>query len=743
MTGNDRRPIPGDAGRTALRRVPAIAGLALAYFIAGQLGLLLAIPPGYATAVWPASGLALAAMLLHGYRLWPGVVLGSFAVNVATSFDSSSTATIVGSLALALNVGVGAALQALVGAWTTRRAFARDPELLTAGSVLFVLGLGGPVSCVISATWGVGTLSLCGLITAGEFAFSWMTWWVGDTIGVMLMVPVALCFAGRPATAWRPRRIRVVGPLAIALIVVTSVFIAASGEEQDRIDSEFDERASIVGDALQRELSRTIEVLYSSQSLFALAEAESAPVSREQFRKYVQRALQRNPCIHALSWNVVVDQPDREAFESRIRAEGLAGFAIWWHDGAGVLSAQAEHDRYVVVTYIEPLAANEKALGYDVNSDPTRRAALEAAAATGDPVATEPVQLIQETGSQRGVLFFLPVYRDGVPPEAAARRDLVKGFVVGVFRTEDLLAGALGESGPANILVRLSDVSTASGPVLMASAQFDEQGGRVTVDDREGGDPSRTLRWETTIRVGGRSWRMEVDTTPRYLAFHRSWMAWSVLTGGLLFTALLGGFLLVITGQGVRDQGRTELLLEEVAQRERAEQALQDVNRRLESLATTDALTQVHNRRSIQEISVILDDEARRYGSRYAVMMVDIDHFKDVNDRFGHQVGDRVLCEVARRLELQMRASDHIGRWGGEEFVILARHSGVTEAVTFAERLRVAIDARGIDPVGRVTVSIGVTCVDREEGYADALARADKAMYAAKSNGRNRVERAP
>ena len=101
--------------------LPKLAAMAAAYYVAGRLGLLLAIPPGYATAVWPASGIALAGILLFGYRVWPGILLGSFLINLWTSLDATSIASILNSTALAASIGMGASLQAIVGAFLIRR----------------------------------------------------------------------------------------------------------------------------------------------------------------------------------------------------------------------------------------------------------------------------------------------------------------------------------------------------------------------------------------------------------------------------------------------------------------------------------------------------------------------------------------------------------------------------------------------------------------------------------------------
>jgi integral membrane sensor domain MASE1 len=166
--------------------------LAAGYCVVGRLALLMAIPPGYATAVWPAAGLALAALLLLGDRMWPGVMLGSFFVNVWTSLDLSSAASVLKSVGLATSVGAGAALQAVVGARLVRR-FVGHPNLLDREQdVIRFLVLGGPVGCLVSASVGVATLCLAGVVAAADCLFHWWTWWVGDTIGVVIFAPLIL-----------------------------------------------------------------------------------------------------------------------------------------------------------------------------------------------------------------------------------------------------------------------------------------------------------------------------------------------------------------------------------------------------------------------------------------------------------------------------------------------------------------------------------------------------------------------
>ena len=161
----------------------------------------------------------------------------------------------------------------------------------------------------------------------------------------------------------------------------------------------------------------------------------------------------------------------------------------------------------------------------------------------------------------------------------------------------------------------------------------------------------------------------------------------------------------------------------------------------LELQATTDPLTGTANRRRVDEELLRQVAQARRYRQSFAAVLVDLDHFKAVNDTYGHEVGDEVLTTAVARLRSAVRESDLLGRWGGEEFVVLAPQTSHADACALAERCRVAMTADGQqDPGKRITASFGVATLDVDADDARSLMRrADLAMYAAKSEGRDRV----
>ena len=167
---------------------------------------------------------------------------------------------------------------------------------------------------------------------------------------------------------------------------------------------------------------------------------------------------------------------------------------------------------------------------------------------------------------------------------------------------------------------------------------------------------------------------------------------------------------------------------------------LQRHNRELLELARTDALTGVGSRHCLDQELIRLRDQFRRYGERFSIMVIDLDYFKEVNDRFGHPTGDRVLVEFVGLVKAHLRKTDIFGRWGGEEFLVICPNTGLDRAEVLAERIRRAISEHTFEETGRQTVSIGLaTCEELEISTARLVATADKALYAAKVAGRNRV----
>ncbi|MFV5212985.1 diguanylate cyclase [Azonexus caeni] len=188
-------------------------------------------------------------------------------------------------------------------------------------------------------------------------------------------------------------------------------------------------------------------------------------------------------------------------------------------------------------------------------------------------------------------------------------------------------------------------------------------------------------------------------------------LVWQLLAGGLVI-ALIGAFWM---------------------------RKLSRLNRELARLSVTDRLTGIYNRMKLDEALAAEIQRCRRYDQALAIVLLDIDHFKRINDTYGHQAGDRALIDIARLLSEGSRETDVVGRWGGEEFMIVLPHTDLAGAGRLAEKMRTTIAAHEFSGIGQQTASFGVAAYRIDDQPNDLVARADAALYEAKHAGRNRV----
>lgn len=162
--------------------------------------------------------------------------------------------------------------------------------------------------------------------------------------------------------------------------------------------------------------------------------------------------------------------------------------------------------------------------------------------------------------------------------------------------------------------------------------------------------------------------------------------------------------------------------------------------KKLEIISTTDQLTGLFNRHKLEETFQYEFNRSNRLAHTFGVILLDIDNFKIINDNYGHQVGDQVLQSMGDILKTRVRKSDTVGRWGGEEFLIICPNANRTGLTNLAETLRNAIESFDFPKVSSITSSFGVTCVTTDDDSISLIARVDEALYKAKNQGRNRVE---
>lgn len=195
------------------------------------------------------------------------------------------------------------------------------------------------------------------------------------------------------------------------------------------------------------------------------------------------------------------------------------------------------------------------------------------------------------------------------------------------------------------------------------------------------------------------------------------------------------GVLIDVT-QRVMAEKALLLAVEETAS---ANMALSRANHELSRLAITDQLTGCHNRRFGEQSVKEQLERSRRYSEPMSLLLLDVDHFKNINDTYGHPVGDQVLIELCRKVLAGLRKVDTLARWGGEEFIVILPHCTQDQARRVADKIRRQLEASFTHPVGQVTISFGVAQLLPDDTIESLVRRADQALYTAKQTGRNRV----
>lgn len=178
----------------------------------------------------------------------------------------------------------------------------------------------------------------------------------------------------------------------------------------------------------------------------------------------------------------------------------------------------------------------------------------------------------------------------------------------------------------------------------------------------------------------------------------------------------------------------------DIAEQKKYLQSLETINKLLEKQATTDALTGMYNRMMFDKSMTNEMARAIRYNSPLSLIIFDIDHFKKVNDTYGHSTGDNVLKRLAKLVETNIRETDILARWGGEEFVILTPGLILAETLKLAEKLRRKVEEFEFEKPQKITLSFGVTAFTNGDSSTVLLNRADEALYRAKESGRNQVQ---
>jgi len=550
--------VPPTPSADAPTRLPtALVGVALAYAVAGLLALGLAIPPGYASPLYPAAGIALVAVLRYGVRIAPAVAFGAFAVNFGLGLERGLGGW--AAFALPLWIGIGAALQALAGAALARR-FVRQPLTLDAPiDIAYFFGLAGFAACLVNSSWSSLGMLATGTITTANLVGTWATWWIGDTLGVMIAAPIALTLIGRPHEAWRPRRSTVALPLMVTTLLLALAVQQVNRWAEQREQAAFERDAIGAGRTIALRLGAHIDALEGARSLFV----GSDDVNRDEFRRATQTWLRRLPSLQAIGWHQRVPRAQIEAFEMQGRVDGRVNFKVFQRDA----TLSAGDDEVIAMRFVEPEERNASALGVNVLSVPAAREAVLRAAANENAVASRAFRLTQETATQTGIVVYEGI-RSWAPPGEVGE---LRGFVFATLRMDDALR-VMREGLPDYLRICLVDLDDPRDghPLRLSGPPGCERQGATSLRDHR-----------VVLPFGGRRWEARISAAPSAAQGAPGGdrgTAWLFSLSGLAAAAMMGALLLTVTGRTRRIESaveqRTAQLREQISEREQAEAAL-------------------------------------------------------------------------------------------------------------------------------------------------------------------------
>ena len=545
--------------------LPAVL-TALAYMAAGQLALLLAIPPGYAAPIYPPAGIALAAVLVYGYRALPGVLIGAFAVNALLAQPRGLP--ILTAQLLALAIAVGASLQAGAGAWLVRRR-SQSRALAEPRDVMAFCLYGAVLACLLNASIATSALVLVGLLPPEARAFTWWTWWAGDTLGVLIGAPVVLSLIGRPRADWAPRRVALALPLMAALTLLALATVQVSRLDQLRAKAVFEQSATAAADTINNQLQQASFALLATHGLFLA----SNDVSRDEMRRVTEPWLALPIHLQAIGYSERVSRSGFAAYEAQVTAQDGRSMRIFERRERGSAPISAQDADAVVMRFVEPFERNASAVGVNVLSIPAAREAVARAARSDQPTASAGFRLTQEVGDQTGVVLYRALYRG--EPGPAERAEAMRAVVFVTLRMDQSIAAAMKDQ-PAYLRWCLIDSDPAAARPRLAGPPGCDTAAR---------DPHEFQR---PLPFGGRQWRVRISARTSDFAEGGHVNAWLFSIAGLLSTALLAVLLLTVTGRTRRIESavaqRTAELEREMGERARTEQALRESEQRLRNI---------------------------------------------------------------------------------------------------------------------------------------------------------------
>ncbi|MGR5499642.1 EAL domain-containing protein [Vibrio sp. DNB22_10_4] len=663
-------------------------------------------PQSQIVSLWPPAGIALAGCILWQVRFVPAIVAGSIIFNVGVQ---AVNGTDIGAMAILTSFGIG--LGSAVQAWVNYRCLAYfSVNIISSASIrkvtLFVVF--ALICCLISSVLGSFFVDLSP--TEGLRDYDWsnmLIWWLGDFLGVIVITPLVL--AVLKPTGRLTNKLTHYRALIFSLVLVLAVLVVSQKYGNKSLELKSLNEIHIRSQLIEKNLNHQVENYLNSLSLLAVKLSGNSDVTQDEFNRLTLPLIEQTPGVRGFSWNPVIEQHELEEFEKSTDKQSDSSFKV---RGTPLKLG----DPLVVVKWIEPFAPNERAFGFNVFSNGKRREAMIRAQNISRPVATETIQLVQLDAKEPGFLIFTPINQGpSLGTSTLTRSFNLSGFVVGVFVVGDIVTESLKNSDVSYMSVKILD-SSANDEVIYQYAPI----GVSSFDE--------SIEFSFVQQIAEREWTVVLSVSQDVISALKAESSVKFLIYESAFGAL--SVLLIIT----LFNSHTNLLTQ-VKTRTQELEASRDT---LKHFAFNDALTGLPNRRMFIKQTNHALNVATRNGSMVAILFLDLDRFKHVNDSLGHDFGDKLLVEVATRLTNNLRSSDVLARFGGDEFTIMIENlTNAEQAVTLSRKLIEGLRKPMLieDESIAISTSIGIATFPKDGNNVDDLMRAaDAAMYKAKES---------
>lgn len=516
-----------------------------------------------------------------------------------------------------------------------------------------------------------------------------------------------------PVSTWRAR-------LPVAVAVVAGVLLSATAStliwqwETKQSKQELAAAAQSHFLALQRGLDEYLGSLRALKALFEVSDR----VTRAQFETFAASLLADKKGVQNFSWIPYVPRTDRRTFEAEAARDGLSDYQVRAVTTDNKIIPSPERDEYLPILF-STVPRSSRIYGIDLLSQFVIRTRLERARDENSLSAVPDFILHSKEGDVRGFLFSLPVYRRGQSAGTTAdRRSNLLGFTHGAFLTAEAIEHILDANTTPrglDLSIFLPGAAPDSEPIYVHRSRL-----RTTPAEPRSLAALQAGQYEiSSLSTSSTSWTLVATAIENGPLRSDHFRAWSALLAGWLITAGVAKYL---------DASIQHRLL------------LIEANNEISNLARRDPLTSLYNRRAFSEFLTTSFAMSKRNDRPFAVLILDLDHFKEINDTLGHPVGDALLQQVSQRVLKACRQTDILARLGGDEFAILIPELEVQDAVTSLARRINDVLRKPYNIAGRsvsVTASVGAAEYSEQLDSIEALlVRADEALYRAKREGR-------